>query len=225
MGVEAYPLQWPQGRPRRAARKEGRFGTSRQRGDYSWRSHSEITVAEALKRLQTEVDRIGGRYAVISTNLETRLDGLPRSGQREPADPGVALYFQLDGKAHCMPCDTYTKVAHNIAAIAAHIEATRAIERHGVASVSEMFAGFVALPPPKSPWDILGVRPGSSADDINRAWRAKAAAEFQKHYPEGYRMQFVPYDEVQATPKLMAAIRAGSSAEPSTPTQEASDGG
>ena len=148
-------------------------GCSRSNG--SWRAHAEITVAEALKRLQIEVDRIGGRYAVISTNLETRLNGLPRSGQREPADPGVALYFRLAGKPHCMPCDTYTKVAHNIAAIAAHIEATRAIERHGVASVSEMFAGFVALPAPKSPWDILGVPPGSSADEVSRAFRAKAA--------------------------------------------------
>lgn len=174
MTVPAYPLQWPAGRPRRAVRKEGRFGTSRRQGDYSWRSHSEITVAEALKRLQAEIDRIGGRYAVISTNMETRLDGLPRSGQREPSDPGVAVYFQLAGKPHCMPCDTYTKVAHNIAAVAAHIEATRAIERHGVASVSEMFAGFVALPPPKSPWDVLGIRPASTVEEINAAFRAKA---------------------------------------------------
>jgi hypothetical protein len=130
-----YPLQWPAGRQRRAARKDGRFR----------KYHEEITVARALARLQAELDLIGARYPVVSSNLETRLDGLPRSGQAEPRDPGVAVYFQLGGKPHCLPCDTYTKVAQNIAAVAAHIEATRAIERHGVASVAEMFAGFLAI--------------------------------------------------------------------------------
>ena len=30
---------------------------------------------------------------------------------------------------------------------------------------------------------------------------------FQKHYPDGYRMQFVKYDDVQYTPKLVGAIK------------------
>lgn len=118
-------------------------------------------MADAVKRLQEEIDRIGARYAVVSSNVEVRLDGLPRSGQREPDDPGVALYFQLSGKPHCLPCDTYQRAADNIAAIAAHIEATRAIARHGVASVSEMFAGFLALPSPNQvrPWrEVLELR-------------------------------------------------------------------
>ena len=29
-----------------------------------------------------------------------------------------------------------------------------------------------------------------------------------QHYPRGYRMQFVPYDQVMSTPKLQAAIQA-----------------
>jgi hypothetical protein len=131
-------------------------------------------VADALSRLQRELDRIGARYPVISSNLELRLDGLPRSGQREPNDPGVAIYFDLDGKPHCMPCDTYTTVVQNIAAVAAHIEATRAIQRHGVGTLAEMFAGFTALPPPRSPWDVLGVPRGSSRDVIYAAFRDKA---------------------------------------------------
>lgn len=154
MSVSAYPLQWPAGRPRKPAgvRVPGKFNTKRDNGRY--RETKALTVADALSRLQDELDRLGARYPVISTNLETRLDGMPRSGQSEPADPGVALYFQLQGKPHCMPCDTYTKVAQNIAAIAAHIEATRAIERYGVSSVAEMFAGFTALPAPgaRRPW-------------------------------------------------------------------------
>lgn len=158
-----YPLSWPAGRPRRAAdeRRWPVFRTSREGGS------KPITVAVSLERLNRELGRLGAQYPVVSTNLETRRDGLPRSGQPEPADPGVAVYFQLGGKPHCLPCDTYSTVAANIAAVAAHIEATRAIERYGVASVAEMFAGFMALPSPdeKRPWrDVLELRRfGSSA--------------------------------------------------------------
>lgn len=59
-----------------------------------------------------------------------------------------------------MPCDTYDRVADNIAAIAAHIEKTRAITRYGVASVEQMFAGFLALRSPENerPWrETLGL--------------------------------------------------------------------
>lgn len=158
-----FPLKWPAGKSRRAAeaRKRGKFNSKERRGSNSWLTTSELTVAESLGRLQAELDRIGARYPVVSSNLETRLDGLPRSGQREPQDPAVAVYFQLSGKPHCLPCDTYDRAADNIAAIAAHIEATRAIERHGVASVAEMFAGFAALPSPddQRPWrDVLELR-------------------------------------------------------------------
>lgn len=179
--TQAYPLQWPQARARRpaAARKQTRFNRkerqySSSNPNCSWMATSDLTVAEARRRLQEELDRIGARFPVISSNLETRLDGMPRSGQREPADPGVAVYFELGGSPHCLPCDTYTTVAGNIAAVAAHIEATRAIERHGVASVREMFSGFAALPAPKSWWEILGVRQNATRSEIESAFRLAA---------------------------------------------------
>jgi hypothetical protein len=76
-----------------------------------------------------------------------------------------------------MPCDTYTEVEQNIAAIAKHIEATRAIERYGVASLAEMFTGFAALPPPgaKRPWrEVLRVGGSPSSEDIEAAYRRQA---------------------------------------------------
>ena len=177
--VAPYPLQWPAGRPRKPAglRKAGKFNTKQRHNGRSYASASDLTIAAALSRLQAELDRIGARYAVVSSNLETRLDSLPRSGQREPADPGVAVYFQLDGKPTCLPCDTYQRVAHNLAAIAAHIENTRAIERHGVATVAEMFSGFVALPAPgaaRSWWDVLECRPDASRAIIEAQYRRLA---------------------------------------------------
>ncbi|WP_029002800.1 J domain-containing protein [Azorhizobium doebereinerae] len=174
----AYPLSWPAGRPRRAPsqRKTGKFNKIAN-PDERWKIKRSLSVADAVKRLQGEIDRIGGCLPVISSNVELRQDGLPRSGAKEPIDPGVCLYFQLAGRPHAMPCDTYEKVADNIAAIAAHIEATRAIERHGVASISEMFAGFTALPAPGATrpwWEVLNVSRSATRGEIDAAYRAKA---------------------------------------------------
>jgi len=170
----AFPLLWPAGKPRRpaSARKAPRFNIKEHNGSYL--ESKEMTVTEALNRLQVELDRIGARYPLVSSNLEARLDGRPRSGQRDPEDPGIAVYFDLKGKQHCLPSDGYTTVAGNIAAVAAHIAATRAIERHGVADVAEMFSGFAALPAPKKWFDILGVSERSSVETIERAYRDKA---------------------------------------------------
>lgn len=156
-----FPLAWPVGKPRHEGdRRWPIFRTGREGASPASKT-KPITVAIALERLNAELAAVGARYPVVSTNLEIRRDGLPRSGQREPADPGVAVYFDLAGKPHCLPCDSYQTVAANIAAIAAHLKATRAIERYGVASMSEMFAGFAALPSPDHvrPWrDVLELR-------------------------------------------------------------------
>ena len=178
--TQAHPLQWPAGRQRTKYRKHGQFNKKVPTGK-GWSRSQELSVADATRRLQDELDRIGARYPVISSNVELRLDGLPRSGQPEPDDPGVALYFDLKGEPHCLPCDTYKRVADNIAAIAKHIEATRAIERYGVASIKEMFAGFHALPAPNQAesalwWNVLGVSQGASIEEIETAYRKKAKA-------------------------------------------------
>jgi hypothetical protein len=173
-----YPLAWPPGRPRRRQheRKAGNFSTSRQDGGNSWRTKRDITITQAMDRLTTEVERLGGRYPLLSADLELRLDGAPRGGQAQPADPGVCLYFSLGGKPMAMACDAYTRVEQNIAALAAHIEATRAIARHGVATAAETLQAFEALPAPFDAvrdWrKILG--DCDTITGVRDAWRAKA---------------------------------------------------
>ncbi len=166
--VKAYPLQWPVGWKRARHRTRAQFGkTSWQQGTQpgtGWNRKVDITIADAVSRVRLELDRMGVRDAdlVISTNLQLRLDGLPKSGQAQPADPGAAVYWRTKGETRCMAIDQYDKVEHNLAAIAATLDAMRAIKRHGGAEILDRaFTGFAALPAPmagQKPWRyVLGV--------------------------------------------------------------------
>jgi hypothetical protein len=171
-----YPLFWPTGWKRTPVpvRRRANFGTKRP-NDYK----REMTMATATARLMTELRRLGvlDGDAILSTNLKVRLDGLPYSGQAQPADPGVACYFRLADKDRVLACDTWTRVEDNVTAIAAHIEALRAIERYGVGSLEQAFAGYVGLPAKGQTWrSTLGFSPDAEVtkDAIEQAFRARA---------------------------------------------------
>lgn len=142
----------------------------------SWQTKKSLTVADATDRLYTELERLGARDIILSTNLDLRLDGLPRSSQRRPDDPGAAVYFTLRKADRCLACDRYQTVEGNIAALAAHVEALRAIDRYGVGTVDQAFAGYTALPAEASiDWHLeLGVSRSASLETIERAYRELA---------------------------------------------------
>lgn len=149
------PLSWPIWFPRTAPidRAYGRFGSKGHQGY----GKDSLSIAQARDRVIRQLDmfnRIGHiprcnlKNLVISSDLELRGDGLPRSGQRKPTDPGVAVYFTLDGKQRVIPCDAYKTIEDNLAAVAATIDALRTIERHGSQMFEAAFTGFGALPSP-----------------------------------------------------------------------------
>lgn len=186
MSISRYPLQWPAGWKRETYRKRGKFGTNVKQygpdGQHQWNRLRDVTIAEATQRVNYELGRIAadGDF-VISTNLRLRLDGMPRGDQSEPRDPGVAVYWNAKGgKNRVMAIDIYDRVADNLAAVAATLEAMRAIERHGGAAILERtFTGFDALPPPRSCWDVLGVKrngdsPVELEGKVQSAFREKA---------------------------------------------------
>jgi hypothetical protein len=179
-----YPLAWPHGWKRTPSHQRvvASFSTGWSRTEGAGeqarvvRGSRQLTVMDGIKRLTAELGRLGALHEVLSTNVETRLDGLPRSGQREPTDPGAAVYFRLKGKPRCLACDKWTRVADNIAALAQHIDALRRIERYGVGTMEQAFAGYAALPPDATAdwWIVLGVRPDATDAQIEDAFRTKA---------------------------------------------------
>jgi hypothetical protein len=125
---------------------------------------------------------------VISSNLKTRLDGLPRADQRAPEDPGVALYLHFDGNEICIPCDRYDKVAQNMAAIAASIESMRRLERHGSRQImGAAFSGFKMIADKTSGfswYDVLAVKPDASFGFIRERYRVLAQERHPDHTGE-----------------------------------------
>ncbi|MCK9468250.1 MAG: hypothetical protein M0Q49_02430 [Porticoccaceae bacterium] len=191
MTIPAFPLEWPAGWKRTSEhqRTRARFGRARRaRASGGWDYGRPLTIAEATGRVRGELDRMGiaDDDLVISTNLQLRLDGLPRSGQREPSDPGAAVYWRTrGGETRCMAIDRYDRVADNLAAIAATLDAMRAIERHGGAAILDRaFTGFTALPPPvagEAPWyHVLDVDPDDDYEVIVRAYRYERSS----HHPD-----------------------------------------
>jgi hypothetical protein len=164
--IPSDPLQWPAAWPRTKAFAvtEGRFSKNAKR----------VTVAEGAMRIREELARMGrsDNDEVISTNVPLRLDGFPRSDQAEPVDSGAAVYWRTSrDETKCMAIDRYTRVADNLAAIAATLEAMRAIERHGGAEILDRaFTGFTALPAPVGkPWHVvLGCPHDAEAEHVRR---------------------------------------------------------
>lgn len=179
--IPRYPLQWPEGWKRTEAYRRTRAKFSQKLGNNyegGYRPSKALTIADGTQRVLGELGRMGVRDAdlVISSNLALRLDGLPKSGQNEPQDPGVAVYWRTrKGEMKVMAIDRYDRVADNLAAIAATLDAMRAIERHGGATILDRaFTGFDALPPPKSWREVLGVPKDCSMGDVKDAFRKLA---------------------------------------------------
>lgn len=165
----AYPLEWPAGwhRTPSGRRSNGKFNRKETqfRDGQSWSKTKELSIIDATQRLLGIFGLMGidRQEVVISTNVRLRLDGLPRSGDAAPVDPGVAVYWRdraVNKPTRCMAIDRYTTVADNLAAVAATLDAMRAIERHGGAEVLDRaFSGFLALPAMATqPWrGVLGI--------------------------------------------------------------------
>jgi hypothetical protein len=177
-GVASFPLYWPLQHARTAphARRAARF---------------LVDFVSARKDLVRELDLLGARDLVLSSNVPIRRDGLPALPDREPEDPGIAVYFSRrlgrdgDRAPFVIACDQFTRVRWNLRAVGATLEALRSIERHGTTSMLEQaFSGFAQLPAASAakPWrEVLGVAPGFCSVDFLRAQLRELA---RVHHPD-----------------------------------------
>lgn len=171
--TQSYPLHWPQGWDRTPLDKRKRTSAFR------------TTFVKARQELWRELNLLGARYVVVSSWLPVRADGHPYAdaARRKIEDPGVAVYFELNGRAMTMARDQYETVHDNLRSIGLAVEHLRGLERHGGGAMMERaFEGFAALPPPKDCWTILGVAKNASSTEIREAYVRRA---FQVHPDRG----------------------------------------
>ena len=75
-------------------------------------------------------------------------------------------------------CDRYVHVRWNLRAIAMHLEALRGMERWGVGTLDQAFAGYAALPEHATEevwWSVLGLDgPPDTVEGLKVAYRAAA---------------------------------------------------
>lgn len=176
----AYPLSWPIGwrRTDPGRRAEAKF----------LKNKTRVSVFEGTRRVMNELRllAVASRDVILSTNIKLKADGTPWSGLKDPEDPGVAVYWKRNGKDQVMATDTYDRVADNLAAIAASLEAIRAIERHGGSQIMDRaFLGFTALPAPEQWRDVLEMpQDAPTHKTVREVARDHYMRLAKKHHPD-----------------------------------------
>ncbi len=175
-----FPLLWPERPPRTKAADRVPHSFEVTTGGTPARPVNE---QEAFGRLYYQLVRLKAEDWWITSNCPLRADGWPSAAARRALDdPGCAVWFRLGKRPMVLACDRHRLLAGNAAAIAAHIDALRRIERYGVGTRDQLFTGFLAIEGPGRP----------------RGWRAVMG------YAEGARP--APFD-IEARYRELAMIR------------------
>ncbi len=164
----SYPLQWPEGWKRTATPARARFKIE--------------GFAQARDRVLHQVKLLGGTRAVITSNLPTRIDGLPYANASEPGDRGIAVYWVEQGRERVMACDRWNRTRDNLHALELSLDALRGLARWGsTAIVERAFAGFAALPPAGHDWRAIFGEQLRTLDEVKRRFRELAARAHPDH--------------------------------------------
>lgn len=186
----AFPLSWPIGWKRHTSRSSPRFDL---------RSMDQAAT-EVLNQLR--MIGVGNWEVIISTNIELRRDGLPKSNQPLVADPGVAVYFKLKGQERVLACDKWVRPEYNLWAIAKHIDSMRAQDRWGVGNITQAFAGYLALMSGREIrdwWDVFGLAAHAPTDTVLARYKALAMT----HHPD----RGGPVDKMAELNEAMATFK------------------
>lgn len=196
-----YPLCWPDGWKRHAPGT--RLISNFKPNVYPRRRY---TIDEARTGLANQLELLKATDCILSSNLRLRVDGQPMSGQAQPSDVGVAVYFKLDGRAVSLACDKWAHVECNLRAIALHIESIRGQERWGVGSIAQAFRGYMALPAVGQSggdryWEVLGLPINHSEEQLSAAYKTMA----KKFHPDNPNTgDAIKFNQVQNAYNMLA---------------------
>lgn len=160
----------------------------------------QVSWARTLEDLGDEIERTGGSdvlIGVVADPSQFTLDGRPRAGFKV-LHPGAEVSFDVGARRLAFHTDAYKSLHFNLREITLGLEALRAVDRYGITSTAEQYAGFAMLPP-GGPDPVRGRQLVEAAGGMRQAER--------RHHPDagGDQRDFV---DVQAYKKSIAAARA-----------------
>jgi hypothetical protein len=114
------------------------------------RPHSPFRAPyqDTIDLLEREARMLGARQVVIELAIQEtdlRLDGQPYADTR-PRHPGVTVAFESRHGPLKYTADKFATWTENLRAIALGLEALRKVDRYGMTSRGEQYAGWKALP-------------------------------------------------------------------------------
>lgn len=198
-------VEWPQGFERTPAddRRDYPHGFKTERID-------------AFHNIATELDRMDVDDWRVESGTDHRQDEphIPyKNAPNYPDDPGVVARWSKHGEQYAAACDRWSNVRDNAQAIARYLDAKRAIQRYGVATVGDEFAtqalpsgedaeGIVVMGDGSSEaaHEVLGVAPDASADVVKAVARRLMANEHPDAGGDEAR-----YKDIQRAKKEMLA--------------------
>jgi len=170
--IEAFPLSWPHDWPRTKFRKASGY---------------KVSLDVALEDLLHELELMGARAIIVSSNVPLRRDGGMYRDERTARvhAPGVAVYWDArDGTPNQLACAHWLSVRETVRALGLVVEGMRLIERCGATQlIKRAFTGFARLPAGserKPWWEVLGVNPDASRDSVVKAYLELT----RRHHPD-----------------------------------------
>lgn len=142
-----YELCWPPGYPRTdyEDREEGRW---RYQKGPSGRKRF-LTIVEGRDSLLESLRRFGAQHVTISTDADRNRDGSISGQQRRSTDPGVAVYFKLNGREMVIAQDQFLEIECNMRSLALCFEGMIQMRNHGGGPIfNRIEKAFTALPGP-----------------------------------------------------------------------------
>ncbi|WP_254831612.1 J domain-containing protein [Haloglomus salinum] len=139
-----------------------------------------VSRTEAFDSILAELEQMDAVNPRVETAApHTQANPHRPYADREPDDPGVVVYCDLDGEGRAFPCDRWDTLRDNARAIAKYLAAKRALDRYGVGTVGSEFEtqalpggeDAVATGPP--PHEVLGVATDAPEEVVRGAARAR----------------------------------------------------
>lgn len=153
-----HVLRWPANWPRAPKHEDARFS-------------GDITITRAAIALQWEIEHTKGYKPgtiVITCGNGTAYEPTARDLANGHPGYAAAVYFTTHAPL-VLACDKWRSVAHNLWALAKHIEVMRSMERWGVGTGKIAWGGYGQLPP--SDRADPNARPPTPTETHRRPWR------------------------------------------------------